>query len=158
MSERVFIALGTNLGDQEANLQRAKAALSPEVHLVRESPIYETAPWGFEDQPNFLNQVIEARTDLSPRALLAHLKAIEARLGRQKTFRNGPRLIDLDILFYGSRIIRENDLEIPHPRLADRAFVLVPLKDLAPDFVHPELGRTVETLCSAVDRGEVTPR
>jgi 2-amino-4-hydroxy-6-hydroxymethyldihydropteridine diphosphokinase len=158
MSERVFIALGTNLGDREANLQRAKTALSPEVHLVRESSIYETAPWGFKDQPDFLNQVIEARTDLSPRALLAHLKAIEARLGRQKTFRNGPRLIDLDILFYGSRIIRESDLQIPHPRLADRAFVLVPLAELAPDFLHPRRMVTIRALLERVDAGDVTRR
>jgi 2-amino-4-hydroxy-6-hydroxymethyldihydropteridine diphosphokinase len=157
MPERIFIALGTNLGEREANLNRARAELAPDVTLIQASLIYETAPWGYADQPDFLNQVVEIQTTLGPVELLAHLKRIETGMGRLETFRNGPRLIDLDILFYGQRVIHEPDLDIPHPRLQERAFVLVPLSDLAPDFVHPELGRTVEALCGAVDRGEVTP-
>lgn len=150
MKERIFLGLGTNLGERETNLQEAKDALSPQVKALRESPIYVTPPWGYEDQPDFLNQVIEVRTRLEPPALLRCLKSIELALGREKTFRYGPRLIDLDILFFGQRVIQEENLQIPHPRLHERAFVLVPLNDLAPDFMHPVLGETIRDLLSKV--------
>lgn len=151
VNEPIFIALGTNLGDREANLTNAKESLPPEVMVVQESSIYVTPPWGYEDQPDFLNQVLEARSALEPLPLLAHLKSIEEQMGRLKTFRNGPRLIDLDILFYGQRIVDEQGLQIPHPRLAERAFVLVPLNEIAPDFIHPVLAVKVQTLVSLVD-------
>ena len=151
MTERVFLALGTNLGDRCANLQAAKRELAPEIEIVRASSIYETPPWGYTDQPDFLNQVIEVRTHLDPLALLNHLKNIEAEMGRQETFRYGPRLIDLDILFYGQRVINEAELQIPHPRLQSRAFVLVPLCEIAPDFVHPTLNESIRSLLSKVD-------
>jgi 2-amino-4-hydroxy-6-hydroxymethyldihydropteridine diphosphokinase len=151
VNEQVFLALGTNIGDREANLCKARKALAPKVTIIKESPIYITPPWGFEDQPEFLNQVLEVRTKMRPGRLLAYLKRIEKKMGRLKTFRNGPRLIDLDILFYGQRVIERSKLCIPHPRLHERAFVLVPLQDIAPDFIHPVLNMTVETMLSKIN-------
>ena len=147
----VFIALGSNLGDRAANLQAAIEALEPEVHTLKCSPVYETPPWGYSDQPQFLNQVVEAETDLPPLALLEYMKKIEVQLGRQETFRFGPRLIDLDIIFYDREVIDSPPLIIPHPRLAERGFVLMPLADLAPDFRHPILGESVSDLLSKVE-------
>jgi len=151
VNEPIFLALGTNLGDREANLSNARESLPPEVVVVQASSIYVTPPWGYEDQPDFLNQVLETRSTLEPLPLLAYLKCIEEQMGRLKTFRNGPRLIDLDILFYGQRVVDETGLQIPHPRLQERAFVLVPLSEIAPDFVHPVLDVKVKTLLSLVD-------
>jgi 2-amino-4-hydroxy-6-hydroxymethyldihydropteridine diphosphokinase len=143
--------MGSNLGDRAANLQTAIEALKPEVHPLKCSPVYETPPWGYSDQPQFLNQVIETETDLSAVALLEYLKKIEVQLGRQETFRFGPRLIDLDIIFYDNDVIDSPPLVIPHPRLAERGFVLMPLADLAPDFRHPILGDSVSDLLSKVE-------
>ena len=149
--ERVFIALGTNLGDRQANLRVARCALTPQIIVRQCSSVYETPPWGYEDQPAFLNQVIEVRTALDPLPLLDALKAIEAQMGRMKTFRFGPRLIDLDILFYGQRVLEAERLSLPHPRLTERAFVLVPLHEIAPNFIHPVTGETVAALLETVD-------
>ena len=157
MNEPVYLALGTNLGDREANLSRARNLLSDKVNIINASPIYITPPWGYEDQPDFLNQVLEVHTKLTPRSLLRFLQKIETKMGRLKTFRNGPRLIDIDILFYGQRVIKGSKLRIPHPRLHERAFVLVPLKDIAPDFIHPILRLTVETMLSKLDVKGVHP-
>ncbi len=147
----IFLSLGTNLGDRLANLSHAIAALPPPVSVLRLSSIYETEPWGYHDQPAFLNQVLEGRTDLSPGALLDHLKQIERKLGRQPTFRYGPRLVDLDILFYGDQVIDLPGLAVPHPHLAERAFVLVPLAELAPDLRHPMNGMSVQTMLAKID-------
>lgn len=157
MNDQVFIALGTNIGDREANLCEARKALAPKVIIIKESPIYITPPWGYEDQPEFLNQVLEVQTKMRPGRLLAYLKRIEKKMGRMKTFRNGPRLIDLDILFYGQRVIERSKLCIPHPRLHERSFVLVPLKDIAPEFNHPVLNMTVETMLAKINTEGVRP-
>ncbi len=156
MSHTVYLALGANLGKRDANLRSALALFSPEIKIRRVSPVYETEPWGYHDQPAFLNQVCEAETELSARDLLDYLKQIEARLGRQATFRNGPRLIDLDVLFYDDQVIDTGELVIPHPRLHERAFVMVPLADLAPELVHPVLNRTIAGLLQAVERAGIS--
>jgi 2-amino-4-hydroxy-6-hydroxymethyldihydropteridine diphosphokinase len=146
-----YLALGTNLGDRTANLRAAIRALPPSVRVLDESPVYETPPWGLADQPAFLNMALRGETDLEPAALLAHLKRLERRLGRVPAVRWGPRLIDLDILFYADLILDIPGLTLPHPRLHERAFVLVPLADLAPDLIHPVLGKPVRDLLAAVD-------
>lgn len=151
MSHTVYIALGTNLGDRLANLRAAVAALSPDVRVVAESPVYETPPWGYADQPAFLNMAVEAETDLGPGALLDFLKRLETELGRVESFRYGPRQIDLDILFYDDLVLDTPPLIIPHPRLHERAFVLVPLADLAPALVHPILQKSIVELLASVN-------
>ncbi len=151
----IYLGLGTNLGDRLANLQHAIQALPPAVKVVRASSIYETEPWGYRDQPAFLNQVLEGSTDLSPGALLHHLKGIERKLGRQPTFRYGPRLVDIDILLYGDQVLDLPELTIPHPHLGERAFVLVPLAELAPDLRHPASRRTVREMLSQLDTAGV---
>jgi 2-amino-4-hydroxy-6-hydroxymethyldihydropteridine diphosphokinase len=155
MTHDVYLALGTNLGDRIANLRAALRSFAPDLELAAASKIFETPPWGFTDQPPFLNMVIHARTGLSPESLLSKLKQLEVELGREQTFRWGPRLIDLDILFYDDLILDTPSLNIPHKRLHERAFVLVPLADLAPDFIHPVLGRTIRQLLADVDAGEI---
>lgn len=157
MVEIIYLGLGSNTGDRRANLQAAAEALAPQVKVLRASSIIETPPWGFAGQPDFLNQVLEAETDLPPQALLAHIKHVERRLGRQPTFRNGPRLIDIDILFYGDTILDLPEIAIPHPRLHERDFVLVPLAELVPERMHPRLGKTVSQLLQSLPSGKTSP-
>jgi 2-amino-4-hydroxy-6-hydroxymethyldihydropteridine diphosphokinase len=157
MNHLVFIALGTNMGDRKTNLQAALTAMCTAVTILDQSPVYETPPWGYEQQPEFLNQVVKVHTGLDPMDLLTFLKSIESQMGRQKTIRYGPRLIDLDILLYDDLILNDPRLVIPHPRLAERAFVLVPLADLAPDLRHPVLEQTIEALKEQVDVSGIRP-
>ncbi len=142
----VYLALGTNLGDRLANLKEAIAALTPQMEVKAKSQVYETPPWGFEDQPKFLNQVVRVKTYLEPEPLLKHLKRLEVALGRKESFPNGPRLIDIDILFYDELVLYSPTLTIPHPRLHERAFVLLPLMDLDPELVHPTNKKSVREM------------
>ena len=155
MSHIIYLGLGTNLGDRQANLQDAVAGLIPKVGVLRVYSVYETEPWGYRDQPACLNQVLEGETDLQPLDLLLFLKNLELTLGRQATFLYGPRLIDLDILFYDQAVINQPELVIPHPRLAERAFMLVPLTELAPELRHPVLGLTISMLKNRIDTSGV---
>lgn len=152
---RIYVGLGSNLDDREALLHSAADMLAPDVRVQRSSPIYETAPWGYADQGAFLNQVVEAETQLRPRELLVLLKAIEARLGRKPRMRNGPREIDLDILLYGDEIVNEPNLIVPHPGLNERAFILTPLSILAPQFIVPGQQRSVSELLASLDSSGV---
>ncbi len=142
----VYLALGANLGDREQNLRVALSRLGAFVHITRVSSLYETEPWGVQDQPWFLNQVAAGTTDLSPVDLLRRVKKIEIEMGRAEGIRFGPRPIDIDILFYDHVIQLSPALTIPHPRLHERAFVLVPLAEIAPDFVHPRLRMRIRDL------------
>lgn len=150
-----YLGLGSNIGDRLQNLQAAINALEPEVHPVECSPVYETPPWGYLDQPNFLNQVVMAETELSPGELLRYLKEIEKDLGRQDSFLNGPRKIDLDIIFFDDAVIDSPPITIPHPRMDDRGFVLLPLADLAPEFKHPVLDLSVQDMLAQVAVGDI---
>jgi len=153
----IYLALGSNLGDRSANLTRAIEALAEiGVRVLRRSSIYETAPVDFLEQPWFLNCVVEAKTSLAPRALLEGLQSIERSLGSKKLIPRGPRIVDLDVLFYGEEVIHEAGMEIPHPRLAERRFVLVPLAEIAPGHRHPVLHATAaELLAAAKDSSAV---
>jgi 2-amino-4-hydroxy-6-hydroxymethyldihydropteridine diphosphokinase len=151
----VYLALGSNLGDRLANLKQAIAALSPQMEVKAKSSVYETPPWGYEDQPKFLNQVIKVKTYLDPEPLLKHLKRLEVALGRKETFPNGPRLIDMDILFYDDLVLNTGSLVIPHPRLHERGFVLLPLMDINPDLVHPVNRKSVREMAAAFDMGGI---
>jgi 2-amino-4-hydroxy-6-hydroxymethyldihydropteridine diphosphokinase len=139
----VHIALGSNLGERAANLEAAISALPPAVQVTRRSPVYETDPEYVTDQPAFLNMAVGGDTGIEPEDLLRRLKEIEQELGRTPTLRYGPRVIDLDIIFFGGRIVDAPGLLIPHPRLAERIFVLKPLCDIAAAVKHPATGETV---------------
>jgi 2-amino-4-hydroxy-6-hydroxymethyldihydropteridine diphosphokinase len=156
MDHIVYLALGSNMGNRLANLKAAISNLTPQMHVRKKSSVYETPPWGFTDQAAFLNQVVKVETYLNPEVLLAHLKRLESALGRVPSFENGPRLIDIDILFFDDVVMDTPLLVIPHPRLHERAFVLVPLADLGPDLVHPVLRKTVSELLDGVNRSEIT--
>ncbi len=147
---RVYLALGSNLGDRDANLRAALAALQPQVLIDRVSSVYDTAPQLVLDQPRFHNIVCSGRTRLDPLALLHLAKDIERELGRVPGPRYGPRLIDIDLLLYDDEAIATPELTIPHPRMAERAFVLVPLAEIAPDLLHPILHAEIKSLAAAL--------
>jgi len=135
----VYLGLGSNLGDRAAHLERAIRLLdaSTGLAITRVSSVYETAPWGEEDQPAFLNAAVEADAELAPGELLAATQSVENSMGRERTRRWGPRVIDIDILLYGDRVIEDAELRVPHPLLAVRQFMLVPLAELAPELALP---------------------
>ena len=141
-----YLGLGSNLGDRKQNLAKALELLSPETTVEKLSSIYETEPVGYQPQPLFLNAVCRISTELNPRQLLRLAKKIEAKLGRMPSFPNAPRTIDIDILLYDNEVFGSKELTVPHPRLAERAFVLVPLVEIAPDLVHPGSGKTIKKL------------
>ena len=154
-----YLGLGSNLGDRAANLQKALECLaSAGVQIVRRSSIYETEPQELREQPWFLNQVVEIETTLLPIELLARIRDIERELGRVRAVAKGPRTIDIDILFYEDVIIDTTELQLPHPRLADRRFVLEPLAELAPDLHHPATGRKVSDMLAAIEGQTVKRR
>lgn len=155
----IYLLLGTNLGNKIKNLEKVRELLvSNRVTIRRESSIYETAAWGIEDQPTFLNQVVEIETAKTPDKLLDLTQEIEKKIGRVRKEKWGERLIDIDILYYGDSIIDQEDLQVPHPEIQNRRFTLVPMVDIAQDFVHPQLLVSQEALLKACeDTLEVKP-
>ena len=146
MSE-VFLLLGSNLGNRQLFLQQAGEAINALVgSVIKRSSVYETQSWGKTDAPDYLNQVLLIATDLSAQAVLQQILAIEKTMGRERTEKWGSRTIDIDILFYGDEVIIEPDLTVPHPHLHQRKFVLEPLAEIAPDYVHPVFNKNILAL------------
>lgn len=154
-THRVFIGAGSNLGDREENLSLASQLLPPAVSILRTSPIYQTQPWGYSDQPDFYNLVLETQTTLPPQSLLSYLKTIERKMGREETFRYGPRMIDLDILLYDDLCYQSDNLTIPHPQMINRRFVLQPLSDLIAHETDPLTGKDWGTLLTEAPQENV---
>ncbi len=158
---QAIIALGSNLGSPKENIDRALKALETAGHVVEVAPYIISKPEGYSKQADFINTVAVLETALAPMALLRHLKNLEKELGRTPTFPNGPRVIDLDILFYDDQVLFEDapdyTLFIPHPRLHEREFVLKPLSYIRPDYVHPKLGLPVYRLYRALMKKKGTP-
>ncbi len=152
---QIYLSLGTNLGDRHYNLQEAVRRLGEGMTVTAVSSVYETEPWGETNQPQFLNICLSAITPYSLRETFAFTQQIEKELGREKTYRWGPRLIDIDILFYSDQIVEDDDLIIPHKSLTERAFVLAPLADIAPDWEHPVTGQSVVEMLTAVHTSDV---
>jgi 2-amino-4-hydroxy-6-hydroxymethyldihydropteridine diphosphokinase len=150
-----YVGLGSNVGDRAGMVARAAACLvaDGDIILRRLSSFYVTAPWGVEAQADFVNAAAALETHLSARDLLVRAKGIEAGLGRRPGLRWGPREIDIDILLYGDEVVKDGDLVIPHPHLCERSFVLVPLREVAPDLVHPETGIRVSAYLETLEKG-----
>ncbi|MFC1528847.1 2-amino-4-hydroxy-6-hydroxymethyldihydropteridine diphosphokinase [Candidatus Latescibacterota bacterium] len=154
---RVYLGLGSNIGDRLGNLNGAVLRLnsSPEILVMNVSNIYETVPVGGPVQPDYLNAAVEIETILEPEGLFRHCSGIEKAMGRERTEKYGPRIIDIDIVLYNQLVLKTDDLTIPHPRMHERAFVLRPLADLVPDYVHPVTGLAVKELLERVDQSGV---
>lgn len=162
----VHLSLGSNLGDRLSQLRAAVQALAavPKTSVTAVSRAYETAPWGETTQPAFLNAALTLETALTPEDLLLHAKTIERQLGREETYRWGPRVIDIDIILWGARVLRTDSLTIPHPEFRNRAFVLLPLREIAPYAVDPVTNKTVGELAASLEGtvavdvfGEIAP-
>jgi len=149
-----YLGLGSNMGERQDYLERALNFLSQRLRIGKVSSIYDTEPVGNVNQPRFLNMVCQVYTSLPPMALLTLGKGIESKLGRVSGKSNAPRPIDIDILFYGDHIIETPELVIPHPRLTERAFVLIPLAQIAPDLVHPVNGKTIKELLKGITEAQ----
>jgi len=160
MENVAFIGIGSNLGDKIRNCKSAVEGLAKlrGSRVLVSSSLYKTEPVGYREQDWFVNCVVKIGTAWGPHALFRHLKEIEKILGRQKTFMWGPRVIDLDLLLYNTDRYSDRDLQIPHPRLHERAFVLVPLCEIAPAVIHPALGKTARKLLEALDETEAVEK
>ncbi|MEJ2678307.1 MAG: 2-amino-4-hydroxy-6-hydroxymethyldihydropteridine diphosphokinase, partial [Gemmatimonadota bacterium] len=154
----VYLGLGSNLGDRDANLARALELLEGRLGIDAVSSVYESEPVGYAAQPEFLNLVARVQTDLAPRAILDVLQGIERTLGRERHFRNAPRIIDVDLLLYDEQQLNEQGLTVPHPRMMERDFVLRPLIELEPELRHPTAGRLADRLMDGPLPGTATPR
>ncbi|MHC4777305.1 MAG: 2-amino-4-hydroxy-6-hydroxymethyldihydropteridine diphosphokinase [Planctomycetota bacterium] len=154
--EVAYIALGSNQGDRRDNLDHGMSALDalPQTALVKRSSYRWTPPWGLREQPWFLNAAAAVETALEPRALMDALLSAESERGRVRDVPNGPRTLDLDILLYGDRVVEDEGLFIPHPRMAQRLFVLAPLGEIAPHIVHPVLGETISVLLGRIKEAQ----
>ena len=151
--ETAYLGLGSNIGDALENIHQAASRLmqSSSLHIVKSSSYYHTRPWGKTDQEDFINAVVQIETELTPRELLELCLTIEKQMGRIRDEKWGPRIIDIDILCFGAKILKEPDLIIPHPYLQERAFVLVPFNEIAPDYIHPVLQQRVAELTAKLD-------
>jgi 2-amino-4-hydroxy-6-hydroxymethyldihydropteridine diphosphokinase len=147
---QIFLALGSNVGNRKQYIEEAILLLREKINDVMIAPFYETKPRYFEDQNNFLNTVLSGFTDLEPQELLQFTKTVQEKVGRVERFRNGPREIDIDILFYDNVVYTDEVLEIPHPRIQERDFVLQPFSDIDPDFSHPDLKKTIRELLATL--------
>jgi 2-amino-4-hydroxy-6-hydroxymethyldihydropteridine diphosphokinase len=154
---RSFIGMGSNMGERESFLKEASLEISaqPEVKVIKISSLYETEPVGYQEQGWFLNQVMEIETTLTPEELLSFLQGIENKLGRKRLIRWGPRVIDLDVLLYGNLTRVTSQLTIPHPRMYERGFVMIPLHEIAPDLIHPDGRTTREHLDILMETGKM---
>lgn len=147
-----FLGVGSNLGNKQLNIKNAIAHIkkTTQITVIKTAPFYESQPVGYTNQPYFINTVIQCETELTPETLLNKLKLIEKIIGRKKAPRYGPRIIDIDILFYDNKIINKEILIIPHPEIQNRTFVLYPMNDIAPNFTHPVLNKKISELKEAV--------
>lgn len=158
MNKKVYIGLGSNVGNKIDNLAGAILFIQDigAVHISQVSSLYQTAPWGKTDQEDFINQVIAIETELLPLDLLHKLQDIEIKLGRQRDVRWGPRIIDIDVLLYGREIINLEELKVPHPYLMQRLFVLIPLREIAPELEFPDGSKIMEVLNRLTDSAELS--